>query len=70
MGGFLLCQGADSNRRPHPLQGHALPTELPWLSISKGIIHYLEKIFQIYFPEVGILFVTDLILFISVCMPL
>ena len=25
-----LCQGPDSNRRPHPLQGHALPTELPW----------------------------------------
>lgn len=24
-----LCRGPGSNRRPHPLQGYALPTELP-----------------------------------------
>ena len=26
---FFMCRGAGSNRRPHPLQGYALPTELP-----------------------------------------
>ena len=25
----LWCRGRDSNSRPHPLQGYALPTELP-----------------------------------------
>ena len=26
---LYMCRGAGSNRRPHPLQGYALPTELP-----------------------------------------
>ncbi len=26
---YFWCRGRDSNSRPHPLQGYALPTELP-----------------------------------------
>ncbi len=33
---FILCRGPGSNRRPHPLQGYALPTELPRQAKANG----------------------------------
>ena len=35
-----MCQGAGSNRRPHPLQGYALPTELPWQVENQNVKIY------------------------------
>ncbi len=43
----LLCQGPGSNRRPHPLQGYALPTELPWHVCTKCIYQTICLIHRI-----------------------
>ncbi len=55
-----MCLGAGSNRRPLPLQGNALPTELPKRAVADydGFVAFLERTrhctcFLIYFNQIS-----------------
>ncbi len=53
---FVLCRGAGSNRRPHPLQGYALPTELPRQAtpiLAKKYDHFKGKFWSANYCPFG-----------------